>query len=296
MHRSAKVFYLGLVALARLFCSPNSVHADTFYVSNYGDNTISKIDSRGNMTVFASTGLNKPMGVALDNSGNLYVANSGDGTIEKFDSSGNGAVFGINVGGVGLVFGSNGNLYSSLLSYDAVIQVTPSGQPVLSSIWNANSPTGLAFDKNGNLYVANESNNTVVEFNSSGQGLIFANSGLNRPIGLAFDSGGNLYVANSGNNTIEKFDPSGNGSLFFKTYTSPAGLAFDSSGNLYAAEPSGFGMEKIDPSGHANFWPEFPSNGPSFIAIQVPEPATCGLLALGIVALLGLHRFRYRPS
>ena len=44
-------------------------------------------------TVFASTGLNGPVGLAFDASGNLFVANSGDNTIEKFAPNGVGTVF-----------------------------------------------------------------------------------------------------------------------------------------------------------------------------------------------------------
>src|SRR5580658_3983999 len=114
MNRSVKAFCLGLVALARLFHSPNSAHADTFYVSNTGNSTVVKVDSNGNASVFASTGLDMPLGVALDNCGNLYVANPGDRTIEKFDSSGTGTVFASASGlAFGLAFGSNDNLYAA---------------------------------------------------------------------------------------------------------------------------------------------------------------------------------------
>jgi DNA-binding beta-propeller fold protein YncE len=291
-NRSAKALRLGLAALVFFFFGCGFAHADTLYVSNMGNNTISKIDSNGNVTVFISTGLNHPRGLALDNSGNLYVANSG--TIAKFDPSGNGTVFATNVGDAGLAFGSNGNLYSAVLGSGAIIQVSPNGQPVFP-FWNANSPMGLAFDKNGYLYAANYYNNTIVRISPSGQSLIFASSGLNHPFGLAFDSSGNLYVANSGNNTIEKFDSSGNASFFASARGSPSGLAFDSSGNLYATDQSG--MIKIDPSGHvSDFLPNGPLYTPAFIAIQVPEPATWALVAFAFCVLLCGRRLRRRSS
>ena len=60
-----------------LLCFVASARADYLYVSNDGNNTIMKFDSNGNGTVFAdaSSGLDKPQGLALDSSGNLYVAN-----------------------------------------------------------------------------------------------------------------------------------------------------------------------------------------------------------------------------
>jgi DNA-binding beta-propeller fold protein YncE len=104
----------------------------------------------------------------------------------------------------------------------------------------------------GNLYVANLGGDTIEKFNSSGVGTVFASSGDNGSMGLAFDSAGNLYAANFSNNTIEEFSSSGVGTVFAST-----GLD----------EPIG-------------------------IAIQVPEPATSSLLALGVAALLGGRRLR----
>ena len=53
-------------------------------MSNSGNNTIEKFTPGGTGTVFASTGLNNPQGLALDSSGNLLVANAGSNTIMRF--------------------------------------------------------------------------------------------------------------------------------------------------------------------------------------------------------------------
>ena len=116
-----------------------------------------KLDSSGNAFPFAS-GLNQPIGLALDSSGNLYVANSVDHKDQargsEFDTSGNESLFAL---------------------LDA-------------------SPLGLAFDSNGNLFVstAGDRPGTIVKIDPSGQGTVFASTGLNVPQGLAFDSSGNL--------------------------------------------------------------------------------------------------------
>ncbi|MGD0649674.1 MAG: NHL repeat-containing protein [Verrucomicrobiia bacterium] len=192
----------------------------------------------------------------------IYVANSGNNTIEEFDSSGTGSVF------------ANSGL---------------------------NHPHGLAFDSSGNLYVANYLGNTIEKFDSSGTGSVFA-SGLNWPRGLAFDSSGNLYVANSGEHTIEEFDSSGTGSVFhnFTSSLHPQCLAFESSGNLYVSMNRVAGgnpeIKKIDLIGNESVFASSGLNDPWGIAVQVPEPATWGLLALGASALLGGLRLRRRSS
>jgi hypothetical protein len=108
----------------------------------------------------------------------------------------------------------------------------------------------------------------------------------------------NLYVANQGNGTIEKFDSSGNGSVF----GNPWGLyklngpPFDSSGNLYKATWQG--IYKLDPNGHPSRFDNglVGVGGTTGIAVQVPEPSTWLLLALGIGAVLGGLRLRRRSS
>ena len=44
-----------------------------FFVTNFGDGTVSKITANGTVTTFA-TGLGLPQGIAVDGKGNLYVA------------------------------------------------------------------------------------------------------------------------------------------------------------------------------------------------------------------------------
>ena len=61
--------------------------------------------------MFATTGLNGPLGIAFDSSGNLYAANydnGGGNTIERFTPGGVGTVFATTTGApVGLAIGSS---------------------------------------------------------------------------------------------------------------------------------------------------------------------------------------------
>ena len=117
------------------------------YVGNANNNTIVRITPGGAASVFASTGLNGPYGLAFDASGNLYAANVGNNTIERFTP-----------GGAASVFASTG----------------------------LSTPIGLAFDASGNLYAANSSNNTIEQFTPGGAASVFA-TGLNGPFFLAFE-------------------------------------------------------------------------------------------------------------
>src|SRR4051812_8076913 len=123
-NRTARRLVIALAAFALAlggFAVPAS-RADILYVSNYSNSTIEKFTSGGVGSVFASSGLSGPGGLAFDSAGNLFAANGTSNTIEKFTP-----------GGLGSLFTSSG----------------------------LNLPLGLAFDAAGNLYAANYGNNTI---------------------------------------------------------------------------------------------------------------------------------------
>ena len=187
MKQATKALCLGRVAVVCFFFANDFVHADDIYEANQGNNTIVKLDSSGNKTVFANSGLDVPSGLAFDSSGNLYAANLFNNTIEKF-----------NTNGVGTVFASTG----------------------------LNEPESLASDKSGNLYASNYGVDTIEKFDSSGHGSVFITSALLQTSrGLALDSHGSFYVANVISGTILKFDSSGNGTLFASGLASPVYIA-----------------------------------------------------------------------
>lgn len=249
--------------------------AETFYVANYYNNTIVTFDSAGNASLFASSGLNGPTGLAFDAQGNLYVANYNQDTIEKFSPTGADlGVFASTLccGAYGLAFDGLGNLYAGIYEGQGGIGIErfdSSGNA--SDFATIEFPQGLAFDTQGNLYVANHVQNTIEKFSSTGVDLgAFAAAGMDGPEALAFDGRGNLYVANFDGDTVEKFDSAGNASLFASSgLDSPIGLAFDSSGNLYVVNRDSDTIEKFSPTGtDLGVFASTSLDGPYFIAIN----------------------------
>jgi len=260
-----------LSLFAAAICLGSAVQADTFFVANFGVNTITRYDQNGAPSSFTSAFVNGPNGLALDSAGNLYVSTNSN-TIEKFAPDGSDlgvfASTGLNFP-LGLAFDSLGNLYAANFAGGAVEKFTPAGAG--SVFANVVRPTGLAFDATGNLYVSNFGN-TIEEFSPGGAPLgSFASTGLNNPEGLAFDSLGNLYAANNGSDTIEEFSPTGVDLGVFASagLSGPIGLASDSAGNLYAVNANNATIEKFAPNGSASF---FAGTGfsPAFIAVQKP--------------------------
>jgi YVTN family beta-propeller protein len=79
---------LALAAAWALLSTAPSRAGQLLYVSNFGNNTVSQIDSAGNVSTFASSGLSSPAGLAFDAAGNLYVANNVAGTVSEFSATG----------------------------------------------------------------------------------------------------------------------------------------------------------------------------------------------------------------
>ena len=142
----------------------------TVYVTNYGSNTISIIDSSYLVTT-ATVGSN-PWGVAVNLATNrVFVTNSGSGTVSVI----------------------NGSTYA-----------------LVATIAVGGTPEGIAVDSGtSKAYVANSATNSIAEINTATNSLILSGSPLipipvgTRPWGVALIPGSNLaYVTNSGSNTV----------------------------------------------------------------------------------------------
>jgi glucose/arabinose dehydrogenase len=162
--------------------------------------------------------LSWPVGIAVDQEGNVYVADTANNRIQ--------------------VFSSNGNFISKWGGYGG-------GNGMLSS------PEGIAVDSSsGNVYVADTANNRIQVFSSNGTfiskwgGYGGGNGMLRSPEGIAVDQEGNVYVADTANNRIQVFSSNGTFisewgqySSYTGTLSSPEGIAVDSSsGNVIVAD------------------------------------------------------------
>jgi uncharacterized protein (TIGR03437 family) len=194
------------------FDTPTSVVVDAagnFYIADTKNNRIRKIGTDGNINTIAGDGnpdsygdggpanvaaLNVPIGLAVDNAGNLYIADSGnhrirriapDGTITTVAGNGNGGFSGD--GGPATqaslyypksmaVDASSGNLYIADFLNSRIRVVTPDG--------NINTVAG-----NG-------------QYDYYGDGGPATSAALRFPWGVTVGAAGNVYVADDENNAI----------------------------------------------------------------------------------------------
>jgi large repetitive protein len=195
--------------------------------------------------------LNQPLGVTLDEFGNLYIADTANARIRAVPLS---------TGDISTVAGDGTAGYNG----DNITAITA----------EIDTPYAVAFDGAGNLYIPDAGNNRVREVaavggsitpaskittfagtgaaGDSGDQGAAANAELWAPAGLAFDPAGNLYIADMNNNAIRKVNSvSGNistliqdgegsdyagGAFSSVSLLGPIGLVADGSGNLWIAD------------------------------------------------------------
>ncbi|NTW98652.1 MAG: hypothetical protein HGB35_01685 [Geobacteraceae bacterium] len=132
--------------LPATFNHPTDITTDgaNFYVTDYGNNLIRKIDSDGKVTTII--GLYHPSGITTDGT-NLYVAETGNNRIQ---------VINIASGLITETFGSTTGLAGSV-----DVKVVPPATIADITLARFNQPIGITTDGKNNLYVTDFNNATV---------------------------------------------------------------------------------------------------------------------------------------
>ena len=195
---------------AARFAFPAAAAVDSsgnIYIADNGNNVIRKVTTKGNVTTLAGSGtrgagngtgtaasFNQPVGLCVDNAGNVYVADQGNNMIRKITPQ-------------GVVTTVAGNGTAGLMN----------GKSLNTEF---NQPSGVAIDAKGNLFVGDTNNNVIREIATTGDVTTYAGSGqqgsnnagltdssFNSPEGLVVDTFGRVFVVDTGNNLIRMINP-----------------------------------------------------------------------------------------
>jgi PEP-CTERM motif len=292
-------YALGGAACAGTLLLATGASAQNLFVSDYTGQAVYEYPTGGGAPTTFASGLNYPLGIAFNTSGDLFVANTAQngpgGSITEFDRNGTPTTFATGLDPIALAVTGAGDVFAADYHAGKIYEYAPNGVFLSTFASGFSFPISMTFDHSGNLFVGSgygNGNGVITEISANGTTQTPFASGLNFPIGLAFNSAGDLFESDNGSLNINEFGPGGGAPTVFATMdNNPNGLTFDSSGDLFVSDS--FGGKII----------EFPHNGgtqitiatglgdPAGLAIQpVPEPSTFALFGIGTAAFFVRRR------
>jgi DNA-binding beta-propeller fold protein YncE len=160
------------------------------------------------LTNLVSTGLNDPIGVAVDGAGNVYFADTVNNALKEYNASTQQVSTLVSTGLLspeGVALDGAGNVYVADNANGAIKEYIASSQQVSTLVSGLGGTAGVAVDGVGNVYFTDNANSAIKEYNAATQQVsALVSSGLNYPNGVAVDGAGNVYIADTLNNAIKE--------------------------------------------------------------------------------------------
>ena len=242
-----------LTAMAGLAADGNG----NLYVADTWADRIRKIDADGRISTIAGTGvegragdgspaieaqLNRPRGVAIDESGIIYVADTANHLVRRVDPDGTISTFAGN--------GDRGYSGDGGLATDAKLS----------------EPHGVAIDRTGNVYIADTRNRSVRKVDPGGIITTVAGRGprgrrggqgaevrLSYPRALAIRNSGDVFIADEWRDRVYRIGDDGTVAIFVglgrREIPYPRAVAVDPDGHAYLVFSGAHSVVKVDPTG-----------------------------------------------
>jgi sugar lactone lactonase YvrE len=240
--------------------SPSAIAVDksgNVVIADTSDNRIVRLSPKGAMSIAAGSGargyrdgsateaqFDSPIGVAVDDAGDIFVADTYNDRIRKISPDGM----------VSTVAGSG----------------TPGAQDGNGLAASFDTPCGVAVDKAGNIFVADAENNSIRKITPDSTVTLFAGGARGRqdgkgpdatfdhPCGIVITHDGFLFITDESSGLIREITPdadvttvAGSAPGFRNSvgkkarFNGPSGVAVDPAGNLYIADRDNYLIRKI---------------------------------------------------
>jgi sugar lactone lactonase YvrE len=201
-------------------------------------------------------GLAFPLGVAVDDAGNLFVADTHNSTVKEILAAGGYTTVNTLGSGFlypyGLALDGAGNVFVADTLNSEVKEILAAGGYTTVNILGSgfDAPDGVAVDGSGNVYVADTVNKAVKEILAVGgyAAVKTLGSGFDEPVGVAVDGGGNVLVADASDNAVKEILAAGGYTtvnVLGSGFNSPTGVAVDASGNVVVGDLGNNAVKQI---------------------------------------------------
>jgi hypothetical protein len=193
------------------YLHPGKKASEILYVADVGNNVVQMYDPNTvNPTPIGSitSGIDAPIGLAVDKAGTLYVANISNATVTEYAAGSTTPTFTITNGmsspyGIGV--DTAGDVFVANLGTDTVTAYKPGQTSPYATISNVGpNPVGVGVDGKNNVYICDDSDNTVYEIAHGST--TATNSGLTDlagPLGISFTKKNTAYVSNFSTNKVQ---------------------------------------------------------------------------------------------
>ena len=245
---------------ANEFNSPSGIALDkrgNIIVADTGSNRIRKVDREGRVSTVAGTGdagfkdgpadsaqFDGPIGVAVDETGDIIVADAYNDRLRRISVEGQ----------VATIAGGE----------------SPGMKDGIGDSARFDTPCGVAVDKQHNIFVADTGNNAIRRVSAQGDVVTIAGgirgraegSGIeaafDHPVGILVTHDGFVFVTEEAGSRIRRITPDGlvstvagsapgfkNGSGSQVHFNGPSGIAIDGKGALYVADTENYLIRKV---------------------------------------------------
>ena len=233
----ALIGVLGITVLA-LLMMVSIVGAEPFaYVTSYGDNIVSVIDTATNQVTDTIYGFSSPQGIAATGT-KVYVVNTGNNTVSVISTATNTVTATIPISLGQMAATPDGTTIYAVSAGNTVSVIDTATNQVTDTIYGFSSPQGIAATGT-KVYVVNTGNNTVSVISTATNTVTATIPVGNTPRKVAINpTETKLYVTNadpipfSKNGTISVVDTATNSVIASVNLgASPNGIAVDTSGS-----------------------------------------------------------------
>ncbi|MDY9927291.1 PKD domain-containing protein, partial [Methanosarcina sp.] len=223
------------------------------YITNYGSNTVSVIDTASN-TVTATVNVGYgPLGVAVNSDGTkIYVANRGSTTVSIIDTATNNVTATLSIANYPTGIATNptkAKVY--LTTYYGIVYVIDTITNTVTATLNVGyEPNGIVVSPDGSkAYVTSSNDGTVSVFDTDSSTVTKTMKVGSNPYGIAVTPDGTkVYVANSNSNNVSVIDTeTDNVTKTVDVGSAPRGVAVSPDGTkVYVANSGNSAVSVID--------------------------------------------------